>query len=209
MRRIGLTGGIACGKSTVSHFLEKKGIPILDADQVARDIVQLGSKALMEIEQAFGSQYLLEDGSLNRIALRQLIIQDSTAKNTLERITHPQIFQAILRWEKKQLLFNHYLTIIDAALMIETGSYLRYDSIIVVRCEQQLQRERLMKRNQISSMEASKWIATQMPLSEKEIYADYIIDNSGTLEDLSLQLNNLLNNTLDRNSINRPRNSTP
>lgn len=184
MRRIGLTGGIACGKTTVSQFLQAKGIPLLDADQVARDVVQIGSKGLQEIMETFGSQYLLEAGGLNRIALRQRIIQDPTAKKKLEQITHPKIFKSILDWEKEQLLTDHKISIVDAALLIETGSYRRYDSIIVVRCDSELQIKRLMARNQISFKEASGWVATQMPLPEKENYADILVDNSGTLKEL-------------------------
>ena len=196
MRRIGLTGGISCGKSTVSAFFLKKGIPVLDADQVARDIVAVGSEGLAAIVQCFGEQYILKDGSLNRLALRGLIISDPSAKKQLEGITHPRIFAAILGWERIQLLLSQSICIVDAALMIETGSYLRYDSIIVVSCDDTVQIARLAKRNQISEKEAKNWIATQMPLAQKTRYADWLIDNSDSLEQLQSTLENNWKNIL-------------
>ena len=184
MQRIGLTGGIACGKSTVSAFFQKKGIPVLDADQVARDVVDVGSQGLAEIVQSFGEQLLLADGSLNRLALRRLIISDPSAKKRLESITHPRIFNAMLDWERRQLLHSHNVCIVDAALMVETGSYQRYDSIIVISCENTVQTARLAKRNKLSKKEAKNWIATQMPMAQKVTYADWLVDNSDSLEQL-------------------------
>ena len=160
--RIGLTGGIACGKSTVSKQLLQLDIPVLDADQVARDIVTIGKPALTEITHHFGSNMLLPDGTLNRIALRNVILQNIEAKKTLEAITHPRIFQEMQRWQIMQETLRAPVTVVEAALMIESGSYKMYDAIIVVACQEETQITRLMNRNTIDRRTAIQWIQNQM-----------------------------------------------
>jgi len=190
MKSLGLTGGIACGKSSVARLLKGQGLAVIDADQVARNIVAKGQPALQEICASFGANLLLENGELNRLAMRQLIIDDPQAKKTLEQITHPKIFLAIHQWEQDQKNTGVPATVVEAALMVETGSYQRYDALIVVTCHPEQQIQRLMARNEISRQQAENWIATQMPMSEKEKVADWLIDNSTTFEDLQQQLNN-------------------
>ena len=112
------------------------------------------------------------------------IIDDPQAKKSLEEITHPKIFFTIAQWEKEQKQAGANATVVEAALMVETGSYQRYDALIVVTCNPKQQIARLMKRNSLTQEQAQNWIATQMPLSEKEKKADWLINNSGSFEDL-------------------------
>jgi dephospho-CoA kinase len=184
MIRLGLTGGIACGKSTASSVFQSLGVPVLDADQVARDVVSLGSVGLSEIVQHFGTDVLHSDGTLHREALRNIIIQDSSAKQTLEQITHPKIFQHMSEWQQHHAEGGTPVTIVDAALMVETGSYKIYDALIVVSCDPETQESRLMARNAIDRQTAIAWINSQMPLSEKVKLADWNIENNDSIETL-------------------------
>lgn len=184
MLRIGLTGGIACGKSTVASIVQDLGIPVLDADQVARDVVAVGSDGLNAIKLAFGTDICLYDGQLNRIALRNVILHNPEAKKKLENITHPRIFKAMIAWQQQQVTLGHAVSLVEAALMVETGSYKMYDGIIVTSCSPELQRQRLMERNNITQTEAKRWIESQLPLEEKEALADWVIHNNGSLQSL-------------------------
>lgn len=184
MLKIGLTGGIACGKSTIADTLRGIGVPVLDADQVARDVVAIGSVGLQKIVDFFGTKVLLTDGSLNREALRGLILQDLSAKKQLETITHPLIFQSMQEWQHQQEIEGATVTVIEAALMVETGSYRMYDGIIVASCSRHIQEKRLIERNNISQSEAQRWIASQMSLTEKEKVADWVIQNDHSLQTL-------------------------
>ena len=184
MKTIGLTGGIACGKSSVAHLLKELGHPVIDADQVARDIVKPGTQALKEIVEAFGEDMTHRDGTLNRKALGALVMQSEEKRQRLNAITHPKIRLAIAVQLQQYRDEGHPFSIVEAALMIETGSHSLYDALIVVTCSPQVQRERLMHREGFDIGTAKKWIASQMPLAEKESYADILIDNSGTKEEL-------------------------
>ncbi len=184
MLKIGLTGGIACGKSTIADTLRGIGVPVLDADQVARDVVAVGSVGLQKIVDFFGTEILLADNSLNREALRSLILQDLNAKKQLEAITHPLIFQSMQEWQQQQEIEGATVTVIEAALMVETGSYRMYDGIIVASCSRHIQEERLIERNNISLSEAQRWIASQMSLAAKEKVADWVIQNDHSLQTL-------------------------
>ncbi len=184
MLTIGLTGGIACGKSTVSSCLTELGVPTLDADIVAREVVAPGSDGLAEIVQRFGQEVLLADDTLNRPALRNIILSNAKAKRDLEAITHPRIFTAMTLWQEQQAAAGHVACVVEAALMVETGSYKLYDGLIVATCSQEHQLQRLMKRNDLSRDAAQQWINSQLPLSDKERLADWVIENNGTLNTL-------------------------
>ena len=190
MLKIGLTGGIACGKSTVAKIIADFGVPVLDADQVARDVVAVGSEGLLEIRQYFGEDICLENGELNRPKLREIIIADPEKRKLLESITHPKIFMNMVKWQQTQQQEGHTATLVEAALMVETGSYKMYDAIIVTTCSTETQLSRLIERNQVSKEIAQQWINSQMPLSQKEAIADVIIHNDGTLTDLHTQVTN-------------------
>lgn len=178
MKRIGLSGGIACGKSSVARILRNNGIPVIDADQVARDIVEPGSPALLELVQAFGENILDEHGALRRKKLGSIVMNDEQKRSRLNQITHPKIrssiFATLQTWYKQ----GHEAGVVEAALMVETKSHTRYDALIIVTCTPKIQMSRLMAREGFDRETAQKWIDSQLPLAEKEKLADIIIDNS-------------------------------
>ncbi|MEC7986662.1 MAG: dephospho-CoA kinase [Myxococcota bacterium] len=178
MKTIGLSGGISCGKSSVARILESLGVPIIDADQVAREIVSVGQEALKEIEEHFGSNILTPEGNLDRKALGAIVMQDAKQRKALERITHPKIKLSILHQLLSLKQDGHRAAVVEAALMVETGSFKQYDALIIVSCHPEIQEERLMKREGFSREEAQRWIASQLPLAEKEKHADWLINNS-------------------------------
>ncbi len=177
-RTIGLTGGIACGKSTVAALLRERGVPVLDLDQVARDVVAPGQPALAEIAARWPA--VVGPDGLDRKALGRIITADGEAKRALEAITHPRIWEQMEAWITTQTA----PCVIEAALMVETGSYRRYDALIVVSCQRETQLARLMTRNGISRAEAETWLAAQMPVSEKEKVATAVVRNDGPPEAL-------------------------
>ncbi len=178
MKTIGLSGGIACGKSSVARLLAAAGIPVIDADQVARDIVSVGQRALTEIVAHFGESVLHPDGSLHRKALGAIVMSDPAQRKKLESITHPKIKQSIIMQLLSLKGEGHRFAIVEAALMVETGSYRQYDALIIVTCRPEIQEQRLMERENFSREQAKRWIASQLPLHEKEKHADLLIDNS-------------------------------
>ncbi|SET75943.1 dephospho-CoA kinase [Natronincola peptidivorans] len=192
MKIIGLTGGIATGKSTVSKLLKDKGAIIIDADIVARKIVEKGKPALNEITENFGKEILLENGELDRRKLGRIVFNDPSSLKKLNEITHPKILQEI----QKEINYykqheSHRVIIIDAALLIETNMKDMVDEIWLVTISEEIQRARLMKRDSIGVEEASKRMEAQMSIKEKLPYAHKIIDNSGDLNDLEIQVKKL------------------
>ena len=186
MRRFGLTGGIATGKSSVATILRNDfNATVLDADQIARDIVAPGQPALDALVAHFGDGVLLDNGSLNRALLGEKVMAKPEEREALNQITHPRIFEAIhsalTDCEKR----GEHAAFVEAALMVETGSYRMYDALIVVDCSPTIQLARLMHRNDMDEATAKQWIESQMPLSEKRAVADWIIENNGSQEELS------------------------
>lgn len=189
---IGLTGGIASGKSTVAAQLRQAGLVVLDADQVARAVVQKDSPGLLALTRAFGRQILKPDGSLNRAKLGQLVFSDPAARKKVDAITHPlirQVFEASLAALKR---LGVPLVVLDVPLLLEAG-YQRYcDQVVVVKVDPLTQLHRLMARNHYGSQEARERIATQMPLAEKLAHADVVIDNNGSREKTTRQVAKLI-----------------
>lgn len=183
MLRVGLTGSIAVGKSYVASVFTELGCRVLDADQTAREIVLPGSPGLDAVAKSFGEQIINPDGTLNRQALGGLVFADEQKRQLLNHILHPFIIarqDEILReWEKED---PQGIGIVDAALMIESGGYKRFDKLIVVHCRPEVQLERLMLRNGLSREEAQRRIDSQMPQEEKQKFADYLIDTSDGFE---------------------------
>jgi dephospho-CoA kinase len=179
MRTIGLTGGIACGKSTVAALLRDRGVPVLDADQVARAVVAPGSPGLAAVLARFGPAIQAADGSLDRKALGALVFQDEDARRDLEGITHPLIFAAMQAWRADQAAQGAPVAVVEAALMVETGSHRRYDALLVVAASPPVQEARLMAREGMDAATARRWIASQAPLAEKLALADAVIWNDG------------------------------
>lgn len=177
---VGLTGGIATGKSTVSALLRQLGCVIIDADLLAREVVEPGEPAYEEIVAEFGRGVLQPDGALDRKALGAIVFADPPRRKRLEAITHPRIRERFVRRlaELAQRGFRG-LVVFDAPVMIESGNYRNVERLVVVVTDEATQIARLMARDGISHEEALRKIASQMPLAEKAKLADYVIDNSG------------------------------
>ncbi len=192
MLKVGLTGGIASGKTYVAELLRSLGCEVSDADVVAREIVEPGQPAYQDIVQAFGQEILHPDKTIDRTKLGAIIFSDEQARLQLNAITHPRIHEAQSRWLAEVAERNpEAIAITDASLMIESGGYKRFDKIIVVYCSLEIQLERLMARNNLPCEEAMKRIAAQMPASEKLKYADYSVETSGGYESTDQQVRSL------------------
>lgn len=189
---IGLTGSIATGKSTVSAMLKAKGYPIVDADEIARLVVEPGNPVLAKIATAFGADILREDGTLNRGKLGARIFNNEADRLALNGIIHPAVRSEMIR-QKEQWLENGANTVImDIPLLFESKLQLYVDRIIVVSAKPEIQLERLIARNNLSEEEANARIASQLPVIEKEKDADAVIHNNGTLRDAENQLEAIL-----------------
>ncbi len=185
----GLTGGIATGKSLVSAMFRALGSFIIDADVIAHEIVKHELPAWKEIVEAFGRGILLPDGNINRQMLGSIVFQDAAKRTILNSIMHPKILEEAADLKKKIVeVYPHAVVILDAALLIETGAYEMVDIVILVYVNEELQISRLMNRNNLSREEALERINTQMPVTEKKKYADYIIDTSISEEDVEKQV---------------------
>ena len=184
MLRVGLTGSIATGKSFVSGVLAGLGCRVVDADELARRVVEPGTDGLRAVVEEFGAEVLSADGKLERARLGALVFGDARRRERLNSILHPLIIaeqDALLRrWEDEDA---RGVAVVDAALMIESGGYRRFDKLVVVHCRPEVQLERLMRRNSLSRAEAERRIAAQMPQEEKLRYADFSIDTSGSFEE--------------------------
>ncbi|HEY0386549.1 MAG TPA: dephospho-CoA kinase [Pyrinomonadaceae bacterium] len=183
MLRVGLTGSIAVGKSFVAAVLAELGCRVLDADQTAREVVDRGTRGLSAVVAAFGEQVLRPDQTLDRARLGAIVFADEAQRQLLNSILHPFIIERqdelLRQWE---LADPAGIGVIDAALMIESGGYRRFDRIIVAHCRPEIQLERLMARNGLAREDAAARIAAQMPQAEKMRYADYLIDTSDGFE---------------------------
>ncbi len=185
MRTLGLTGGVATGKSTVATLLRgEHGVPVFDADAIAREIVAPGQPALAEIQERFGADMLQADGTLDRARLREHIVSDAAARADLEAITHPRIGARMLERLGDLRDQGVPLAFVEAALMVETGTWRMYDALWVVTCSPDLQCTRLVARDGVSEAEALALIATQLPLAEKEALASEVLRNEGDLAGL-------------------------
>lgn len=194
MFKLGLTGGIATGKTTISNYLKTKGIPVLDADEYARKVVEPGTPGLTDIVNTFGKQVLQSDGSLNRKLLGQIIFNDMTARQKLNGITHPRIQQMMTDELQKLAKGKTPLVILDIPLLLENHNIAGADAIMVVTVPESIQLNRLMQRNNLTKEEAQRRIDAQMPLSEKEKLADFIVDNSGTIANTLTQVDKVIQN---------------
>ena len=185
---IGLTGGIASGKSTVSAELRKQGVPIFDADQNARDAVAKGSKGLAMVVEAFGNEYLTVEGELNRPKVSELVFRDKQALKTLEGILHKIVWENAEGFLKEQQEQGAKLAVLDVPLLIETGWHKQVDKVWLVAVSRQQQIERAMLRSGMTEAEVVARINAQMSLEEKRKYADVVLDNSGSLEQTLAQV---------------------
>jgi len=189
MLKVGLTGSIAVGKSFVLCTLAELGCHVIDADDIAREVVAPASAGLKLVTAAFGDQILREDGALDRAKLGSIVFSDVEKRARLNSILHPLIIAAQDHQIREiELQDPNGIVVIDAALMIESGGYRRLDKLIVVHCRPEIQLERLMSRDHLSREAAEQRIASQMPQEEKMKYADFLIDTSEGFEDTYRQV---------------------
>ena len=185
MRNIGMTGGIGSGKNQVADIFNQLGFYTIDSDISSRKVMEKGHPAYEKIVSFFGSDILDENGSILRKKLGDIVFSDKAKLKTLENIVHPAIYE----YEKKERSKiygrdDKAVVITHAALIIESGSIDKYDALIVISCPDELQVERVMQRDNFSEEKARNIVAHQMPNEERLKYADFIIDNSSTLDDL-------------------------
>ena len=200
MITIGLTGGIASGKSTVSAELRRQGVPIFDADQNARDAVTKGSKGLALVAEAFGSEYLTDAGELNRPKVSELVFHDKQALKTLEGILHKIVWENAESFLKTQRELGAKIAVLDVPLLIETGWHKQVDKVWLVAVSRRQQIERAMLRSGMTEAEVVARIDAQMSLEEKKKYADVVLDNSGSLEHTLVHVQQELNKLLGESS---------
>ena len=188
MLSIGLTGGIACGKSTVTQLFEKLGVTVIDADEIAHSLVLPQQPALALLKKAFGSQIISADGSLNRPALRELVFSSTSDTETLEAILHPLIYQTM------QQQLNHCKSpyaILSIPLLLESKQPLHIDRVLLIDCPEDIQIQRVKNRNGFSEKMIKAIIKSQCTRNERLQHADDIIINTGTLKNLALEVNKL------------------
>lgn len=184
MLRVGLTGSIAVGKSFVTETLRELGCHVLDADRTAREVVEPGTPGLAAVASAFGPEVLTEQGTLDRARLGRIVFADAERRALLNSILHPLIIEAqdarLREWERED---PRGVGVVDAALMIESGGYKRFDKLVVVHCRPEIQLQRLVARDGLTAEEAARRIAAQMPQEEKLRHADFAIDTSEGFDD--------------------------
>jgi len=181
--RVGLTGGIACGKSRVLRRLGDRGFQTLDLDAVAREVTASGTPALAEIAALFGTRVVGPDGSLDRAALAGLVFADPAARARLNAIVHPRVRAAEARWAGTFAGRPDAVLVTDAALLVEAGVHLRFDRLVVVQCDAGQQMSRLRARDGLDERAARARIEAQMPLAEKRAFAHLEVDASGSVQD--------------------------
>jgi dephospho-CoA kinase len=188
VKLVGLTGGIASGKSTVAAMLERLGAQIIDADSLAREVVEPGQKAWQEIVDAFGAGVLQEDRTLDRKKLRTIVFNNPAARKQLEAITHPTIRQLAQQRIQELAAAGASLIVYVAPLFFETKVHLWLRPVILVACDTATQKRRLKERDRLSDEEIDRHLQAQMSLEEKRRLADYVVENTGSLEDLERQV---------------------
>lgn len=191
---IGLTGSIASGKSTVSQMLQELGYPVVDADLVARQVVEPETDTLRNIQQAFGPEVIREDGSMDREKVGSIIFNDPASRKKLNDIIHPAIRQEMLRQRQAHLDAGFETVIMDIPLLFESKLQHMVDKILVVSVSEEEQLRRLLERNNFTEKDARARIASQLPMSVKEAGADEVLDNNGTVENTRRQLMRILDN---------------
>jgi len=191
---IGLTGGIASGKSTVAKMFRELRIPVIDADEIAREVVQVGEEAYSQIVKQFGEEILQVDKTIDRQKLGAIVFNDKKKRGLLNSIVHPAVRQRMMEQKERYITSGENTVVLDIPLLFESNLAHLVDKIIVVYVDDHTQLERLMARNGFSKEEAQVRIQAQMPLREKAAKADAVIDNNGSIEQTKEQLLNILIN---------------
>ncbi|MBO1514256.1 dephospho-CoA kinase [Metabacillus bambusae] len=189
---IGLTGGIASGKSTVSNMIRKQGIRVIDADRIAREVVEIGKPAYEQIVKTFGQDILHEDKTINREKLGALIFSEENKRQQLNQIVHPAVREEMLKQTEEEKAHQAKIVVLDIPLLFESKLTYMVDKTIVVYVDEETQLKRLMKRNSYSEEEAKMRIGSQLPLKEKVKLADETIHNQGSIEETRAQVHGLI-----------------
>ena len=185
---VGLTGGVASGKSLVAKVFQDLGAHIIDADKIVHELLEPGQQAWEEVVKYFGPEIVFPDKTIDRRKLGEIVFNDAKKRAWLNQCLHPKVF-AVYSARVKHLSAGalHAIIVLDAALLIETGYHKKMDRIVVVYADQEQQMERLTNRDRFSREQALVRIRSQMPLSEKRKQADYVIENTGTREETEQQ----------------------
>ena len=192
--RVGLTGSMGSGKTTVASIFKNLGAVVLDADQICRDLVLPTKPAWQEVIDAFGTGILNEDQSIDRKKLAHIVFNDDAQKKQLENILHPKVISEEMRLSREIFQKDpQSIIIIEAALLIESGNYRQMDKVIVVTCDEEKLIRRAMARSSMTLEEAQKRVQSQMSQEEKSQRADYILKNDGSMEDLTKKVQELFN----------------
>lgn len=192
--KIGLTGGIASGKSTISTLLTELGIVVIDADQIAREVVDVGGEAYFRIIEKFGNGILQHDGTIDRTKLGSIIFHNEQSRNTLNKIVHPAVRERMNEKTSEYIVRGEETVVLDIPLLFESNLSYMVDRTILVYVNTDVQLQRLMARNELSQKEAKARIDSQMPLTEKVALADAVLNNNGTIFETKEQLVQLLKN---------------
>lgn len=188
MLKVGLTGGIGCGKSTVCELFASLGASIIDTDELAREVVLPGTPALQQLVEHFGESFILEDGSLNRQQLRERVFSNPAERELLERITHPAIRKLL---EQRMAAVNSPYVVIAIPLLLEKSWQDRIDRVLVIDCDEELQLERASKRDSNSREQILRIIHSQIPRQQRVEAADDIIHNDADIKSLKEQVQQL------------------
>ncbi len=189
MRTVGITGGIASGKSLVATLLATRwGVPVLDADRVAREVVAPGSPGFAAVVAAFGPEVTAPDGTLDRALLGALVSRDPAARRRLEAITHPLIWARVETWLDDRAAEGHPVAAVEAALIVETGQKGRFDVLVVVTAPPEVQVRRLVEQRGLDEARARAWIGSQAPAGDKVRAAGVVLHNDGAPDDLARAL---------------------
>jgi dephospho-CoA kinase len=192
MRVFGLTGNIGSGKSTVATMLREAGIPVLDADRISREVTAPGGRAYDAVVQAFGREILLEDGSIDRMRLGEIVFSDPASRERLERITHPAILEAMKEAIAGIEREGHRASVVEATLIHESGKKGLFEAVISVTCDRETAISRLASRGGMSRSEAEARLRAQMDAGRKAGASDYVIDNSGEIASTRGQVERLV-----------------
>jgi dephospho-CoA kinase len=192
MLRIGLTGGVATGKSIVGQELSRLGCSVLQADELGHAVLLKGGEAYESVVEAFGREILSPDEEIDRRRLAGIAFHDETKLKLLNSLVHPAVISLEEAWMRQvENAHPHALAVVEAAILIETGSFRRFDKLILAVCEEEQQIERAMARDGATREEVRARIRRQMPLRDKKRFADYLIDTSRTMDDTIQQVERL------------------
>ena len=189
---IGLTGGIATGKSTVSNYLLSLGLAVIDADIISREVVEPGGKGLLQLVQSFGSHLLQSNGQLDRAKLADLLFHDETIRRQVNDILHPLIYEAIFEQVADYRLKGEQAVFLDIPLLFESGELEYFDEIWLVYVPETVQLNRLMQRDHLSKEYGQARLASQLAIESKKSLADVIIDNTGSIQETYKQVETIL-----------------